>query len=123
MIAGDGPERTKIEKTIRALGLMGAVTLVGQIPSAEPYYGIADVCVLSSRSEGSPNALLEAMAAGVQPGDSTAMAGAIASLLADAALARRLADRSRQLVLERHDPQSRTRRLVETYRRLVVLGK
>ena len=142
VIVGDGPERPKIEETIRTLGLVGSVTLAGQVPSAEPYYGIADICVLSSLSEGSPNALLEAMAAGVpvvatavggvpemvshgesalliQPGNCQAMTGAIASLLADASLARKLADRARQLVLDRHAPEARTRRLVETYCRIL----
>lgn len=142
VIVGDGPERPKIEETVRTLGLVGSVTLAGQVPSAEPYYGIADICVLSSLSEGSPNALLEAMAAGVpvvatavggvpemvshgesalliQPGNCQAMTGAIASLLADASLARKLADRARQLVLDRHAPEARTRRLVETYCRIL----
>jgi glycosyltransferase involved in cell wall biosynthesis len=127
---------------VRALGLAGAVTLTGQIPSAEPYYGIADICVLSSLSEGSPNALLEAMAAGVpvaatavggvpemvshndsalliQPGDCQALTSAMAALLADGELARRLAANARRLVLARHAPQTRTGRLVETYGRLV----
>ena len=38
-----------------------------QQDTAEPYYGIAQVAVLSSLSEGSPNALLEAMAGGEKP--------------------------------------------------------
>ena len=140
-IVGDGPERPRIEETIRRLGLVGSVTLAGQVPSAEPYYGIADLCVLSSLSEGSPNALLEAMAAGapvvatavggipemvthgesamlVKPGDCEAMTNAIAALLSDGELARRLAARAREIVLERHAPEARVRRLVEIYRRL-----
>jgi glycosyltransferase involved in cell wall biosynthesis len=143
LIVGDGPERSRIEEAVRALGLTGAVTLAGQVPSAEPYYGVADICVLSSLSEGSPNALLEAMAAGVpvvattvggipemvthgesalliQPRDCQAMTSAIAALLAGPELARRLAARARELVLERHSPQARTRRLVEIYGRLAA---
>jgi glycosyltransferase involved in cell wall biosynthesis len=138
VIVGEGPERPRIEETVRKLGLAGSVTLTGQVPSAEPYYGIADLCVLSSLSEGSPNALLEAMAAGVpvvatavggipemvshgesalliEPADCQAMTSAIARLLADGELARRLAERARQLIFERHTPQARTRRLVEIY--------
>jgi glycosyltransferase involved in cell wall biosynthesis len=140
-IVGDGPERPRIEETVRRLGLVGSVTLAGQVPSAEPFYGIADICVLSSLSEGSPNALLEAMAAGVpvvatavggipemvthaesallvKPGDCEAMTNAIAALLNDGDLARRLAARAREIVLERHAPEARARRLVEIYRRL-----
>jgi len=140
-MVGDGPERPKIEETIRALGLTGSVTLTGQVPSAEPYYGIAEVCVLSSRSEGSPNALLEAMAASVPvaatavggipemvsdgesalltpPGDCAALTNAMAALLTDGNLARKLAERAREIVLERHAPEARTRRLVEIYESL-----
>jgi glycosyltransferase involved in cell wall biosynthesis len=143
LIVGDGPERLRIEAAVRALGLTGSVTLAGQVPSAEPYYGIANICVLSSLSEGSPNALLEAMAAGVpvvatavggvpemvsdgesalliEPGDCPAMTGAIAALLADGELARRLAEKAREVVLERHSPEARTRRLTEIYRRLAA---
>lgn len=142
LIVGDGPERPRIERTVRELGLAGSVTLTGQVPSAEPYYGIADICVLSSLSEGSPNALLEAMAAGVpvvatavggvpemvshdesallvQPGDCQAMTGAIAALLGDGELARRLAAKAREVVLEQHTPEARTQHLVGTYCRLV----
>ncbi len=63
LIVGEGPERARIEAAIRNLSLGEVVTLTGQVASAEPYYRIADLAVLSSLSEGSPNALLEAMAA------------------------------------------------------------
>ena len=139
LIVGEGPERARIEAAIRDLGLREAVTLTGQVRSAEPYYGIADVAVLSSLSEGSPNALLEAMAAGVPvvatavggipeiasdrenalliaPGDSGALYQAIHELLANEILARHLAARARELILTRYNPEARTRRLVEIYR-------
>src|SRR5271157_264182 len=116
-----------------------AVTLTGQVPSAEPYYGVADVAVLSSLSEGSPNALLEAMATNVpvvatavggvpeivtneesalliQPGDAGSMSAAMLRLLTDAGLAERLTSRSRELILERHEPVARMRKLIEIYR-------
>lgn len=142
VIVGDGPERLKIEDAVRRLGMAEAVTLVGQVPSAEPYYGIADISVLSSLTEGSPNALLEAMAARVpvvatrvggipeivahgesalliQPGDREGMSRAMAAILTDETLARRLADRAYELILARHTPDSRARRLMQVYSRLV----
>ncbi|MGA2184822.1 MAG: glycosyltransferase family 4 protein [Bryobacteraceae bacterium] len=143
VIVGDGPERSRIEKRIAALGLAGDVTLTGQQSSAEPYYGIANLAVLSSRTEGSPNAVLEAMAAGVplvatavggvpeiathgetallvKPGDAHALAEAMGRLLEDRQLASGLAARARQLVRERYAPEERTKRLVEIYRGVVV---
>jgi len=138
---GDGPERGRIEKLVARLGLTDRVTFAGQQDSAEPYYAMADVAVLSSLSEGSPNALLEAMAAGVpvvatavggipeivtdgesallvRPGDVGAMSTAIARLLVDEPLALAVAERSRTLIRERHTPEGRMRRLVEIYRRV-----
>jgi glycosyltransferase involved in cell wall biosynthesis len=139
LIVGDGPEREAIQTRIRALGMDGAVTLAGQTPSAEPFYSIADVAVLSSRSEGSPNALLEAMAAQVPvvstrvggvpeivadgesallvaPGDASAMADALGALLSSPELARKIAGRARELIAARHTPDARVRRLVGIYR-------
>ncbi|MGB9454470.1 MAG: glycosyltransferase family 4 protein [Bryobacteraceae bacterium] len=138
LIVGEGPERPSIEAAIRDLGLGEVVTLTGQVPSAEPYYGIADLAVLSSLSEGSPNALLEAMAARVPvvatavggipeivsdretallvpPRDPEALCRAMRELLANETLAGGLAARASELILTRHTPEARTRRLVEIY--------
>jgi glycosyltransferase involved in cell wall biosynthesis len=138
LIVGDGPERGPLEERIHAGGMTSSVTLTGQTPSAEAFYGIADVAVLSSLSEGSPNALLEAMAARlpvvatkvggipeivtdgesallVAPRDPCAMSKAIAALLSDVALARRLSDRAYEVISTRYTPEVRTRRLIEIY--------
>ena len=140
VMVGEGPERPRIEREIARLRLGDRVTLTGHLQSAEPYYGIADVAVLSSLSEGSPNALLEAMAAGVPVvatavggipeivtdgesallvgvGEVDTMADAIARLLGkDRALALRLLERSQALIRERHTPEARACRLLEIYR-------
>jgi len=138
VIVGEGPERPRIEERVRSLNLTDSVTLTGQQESAEPYYGIAQVAVLSSLSEGSPNALLEAMAAGVpvvatrvggipeivshgetallvEPGDISDMSISIARLLTDARFAQRLVERSREKILEHHAPQARMRKLLDIY--------
>ena len=64
LLVGDGPDRPRVEALAVQLGLQNRVIYSGQVPTAEPYYSIADIAVLNSRTEGSPNALLEAMAAG-----------------------------------------------------------
>jgi glycosyltransferase involved in cell wall biosynthesis len=65
LIVGEGPERRPIESLRERLQLMAEVTLVGQQNDVRPYYAVATLYVMPSHSEGSPNALLEAMAAGV----------------------------------------------------------
>jgi glycosyltransferase involved in cell wall biosynthesis len=141
IIVGDGPEKQRIDEKIRHLDLTDFVTLTGHQSSAEPWYGLADVAVLSSLSEGSPNALLEAMATNVpvvatavggvpeivtdeesallvKPGDAAAMSAALARILNEPKLAARLAKRSHELILARHTPEARVRRLVSIYRGL-----
>lgn len=141
VVVGGGPEQSRVEREIRRLGLEKRVTLTGHQPSAEPYYRIADLAVLSSLSEGSPNALLEAMAAKVpvvattvggipeivadqdsallvEPGDAGGMAAAIEKLLHNPSLAHRLVERGGTLLQENHSPLARARRLAEIYRSL-----
>ena len=65
-IAGEGPERHHLESQIRKNGLEGQVKLLGHTPREhmDLLYGRADVVVLTSRSEGIPLVLMEAMARG-----------------------------------------------------------
>jgi glycosyltransferase involved in cell wall biosynthesis len=65
ILVGEGPERERIEHLCRSLELTKSVTLVGQRADVSPYYGVADVFVLPSLTEGCPNVLLEALSAGV----------------------------------------------------------
>jgi len=66
LIAGDGEERQSLEQLIRELDLEIEVTLLGHLsqPQLETRYRTADVVVLTSRSEGIPLVLMEAMARG-----------------------------------------------------------
>jgi len=63
-IVGEGPERPALENQITALGLQWLVHLIGRVPrSGLPgYYRYADLVVMTSKSEGIPVALMEAMA-------------------------------------------------------------
>jgi glycosyltransferase involved in cell wall biosynthesis len=138
LIVGGGPERPRIEETARALNLGAGVLLTGQAPSAAPYYGIADLAALSSVTEGSPNALLEAMAAGVpvvatavggipemvthgesalliQPGDAPGMAQAMKAILSDDRLGKTLAANALSAIRAKYSPAARTARLVAIY--------
>ncbi len=63
-IVGEGPERPALERQIMALGLQGRVSLIGHVPRTDlpGYYRYADLVVMTSRSEGIPVVLMEAMA-------------------------------------------------------------
>ena len=64
-IWGDGPLRSELEKLIRARGLEGRVILQGSTKEVDRILSQADVYVMTSRFEGFPNALCEAMASGL----------------------------------------------------------
>jgi colanic acid/amylovoran biosynthesis glycosyltransferase len=66
VIGGEGPERQRLESLIGQYGLHDRVRLLGHVPRHEldPLYQRADVVALTSRSEGLPLVLMEAMARG-----------------------------------------------------------
>lgn len=65
-IIGDGPLRKELYKLCRSLRLDKKVTFMGFLDNPYPYIKHADLYVLSSRWEGFPNTLLEALVCGVK---------------------------------------------------------
>jgi glycosyltransferase involved in cell wall biosynthesis len=143
VIAGEGPERSSIERLARELGISERVTLTGFLADSRPVYAAADVIALSSLSEGSPNALLEAMAAGVPvvatavggipeivtneetallvaPRSPEALAAAIRRVFAEPEASRARADRAGIIVASRYSPSERVRKLAELYREVAA---
>jgi glycosyltransferase involved in cell wall biosynthesis len=141
VIAGDGPERGRLEAAVNALGLSERVIFAGHINNVRVFYAAADLLALPSHSEGSPNVLLEAMAAGVpivattvggvpeivedsksallvSAGDPEALAAAIARLLTDKELARRLAADA-ATAAARYTPESYVDSLLAIYREVI----
>ena len=105
VIAGEGPLRGQLEQHIAAAGLGERFHLLGELPDPHTALAGADVCVLSSTSEGLGSSILAAMALGVpivatrvggipellgtgaglmvSPGDPTAFAAAVQRVLAE----------------------------------------
>jgi len=64
VICGEGPMLDELQATARALSLNGAVIFAGHVKDVAALLRRADVYVSISRVEGSPNAVLEALACG-----------------------------------------------------------
>jgi glycosyltransferase involved in cell wall biosynthesis len=145
VLVGDGPERARLEAQVERLGLCDRVNFAGHQTNPEPFLESADVFVLPSRSEGSPNALLEAMAARVPivstdvggvpeiishgehallvPPDSPGtLAAAIDDVLKDSLAAERRAAAAARRVLEDFSPPAYLERLCTLYRELLAGG-
>ncbi|TNF29732.1 MAG: glycosyltransferase, partial [Bacteroidetes bacterium] len=65
LLAGDGPERPKIEAMCRELGTCKDVHFLGKLKNIEEVYSVADVFLLPSETESFGLAALEAMASRV----------------------------------------------------------
>jgi glycosyltransferase involved in cell wall biosynthesis len=149
-IVGDGPLRPELERSIRELGLANQVSLLGQLPHAEvwPQLAWADVLLHtgivapSGDRDGLPNAIPEAMAAGVlvvsSPVSATteavqqertglvcdvdlplAWSNALGRLAEDDQLAERLRRAARTWVEENYDAHRNTARLRECFAKAV----
>jgi glycosyltransferase involved in cell wall biosynthesis len=64
VILGDGPERATLERLAKKEGLNGDFRLPGFVADPFPWFGHARCFVLSSRSEGLANVLVEAASSG-----------------------------------------------------------
>lgn len=146
LVVGEGPERPRVERIAADEGVTDRVVFVGQVGDVRPYYAAADVLALPSHSEGSPNVLLETMAAGVPavaaavggvpeiathektallvaPRDTAAMAESLARVLSDARLAGELAANASALVSADYSPEAYARSLFGIYRELAGGGR
>jgi glycosyltransferase involved in cell wall biosynthesis len=74
LVVGDGESRQELEQYARELGVSDLVVFAGWHKDMPGVYGIMDAVVLTSRNEGTPVTLIEAMAAGI-PVIATAVGG------------------------------------------------
>ena len=64
-IVGDGPLRGELQELAKKLGISARIDWFGHVSDPSPHLAASRFFVLTSRFEGSPNALLEAMACGL----------------------------------------------------------
>jgi glycosyltransferase involved in cell wall biosynthesis len=143
VLVGDGPQREALERHVAALGLGSRVRFAGQQRDVAPWLAAFDVFALpSTANEGVPQALLQAMFAGVPcvtttagaipeiardgvtalvvpAGDPASLAAAIDRLLGDAALCARLADAARAHIAPRFSLDTMLDRMEAAFRRAI----
>jgi colanic acid/amylovoran biosynthesis glycosyltransferase len=141
-LVGDGPDRSSLEQHAAASGVSRHVIFEGWLDQGRlcAIYEQTDALVLPSFAEGLPVVLMEAMAmeipcvatriAGipelirdgvdgllVPPSDDAALAAAIARLMGDSVLRRRLGAAARQAVLKEYDLGKNAVRLADAFGR------
>lgn len=142
LIAGDGERRHELEALTRQLRLEGHVKFLGWRRDLDTLYAATDVFALTSRNEGTPVALIEAMASGVpgvstdvggvadviashamgvrvRDGDAPALAAALSALLDDPATRGAMGERARAHVLEHYSLDRLVTDIAALYRQLV----
>ncbi|WP_262137528.1 glycosyltransferase family 4 protein [Pseudomonas sp. Marseille-Q5117] len=138
VMLGDGPEREALQARIDAAGLQQRVRLPGYQTAMQGWWRQLDALVISSRTEGTPMILLEAMQAGVPvvafavggipdvlqdrhngllaaPTDTAALARQLDTLLAEPKLAAQLRDNARRTQQERYDLKALAERWSQLY--------
>jgi glycosyltransferase involved in cell wall biosynthesis len=139
-IAGEGESRGPLQDLIDGLGLADRVALRGSVADVPAFLRSLDVAVLCSLSEGSPNAIMEYMAAGlptvatdvggnaelvehevtglvVPSGDDRRLASAIGRLLREGEFAARLGRTARERAFAQYGVDAQARRYEEFYLR------
>jgi L-malate glycosyltransferase len=145
LIAGEGELKEATQELARTLGIAERTFFIGRCQDVGAVLSISDVCVLSSRSEGFSNAILEYMAAGrpvvstdvggareavvhgesgylVPAGDHERMGDHIAALLLEPEKARAMGERGRQIVSEKFSSLKQLQNVESLYNELLKLS-
>lgn len=81
-IVGDGPLRPRLEQECRTLGIADDVQFTGHVDDTRRYFASASVLLSTSRYEGYPAVIVEALAAGI-PVVATDSSPALPEMLSD----------------------------------------
>ena len=142
LLVGDGTLRPQLEEQARLLGIADRVRFLGWRADLDRIYAATDVFLLTSANEGTPVALIEAMASGVAgvstdvggvgdvissesvgllapAGNVEGLARAVATLLADTSRRAAMGEAGRASVLSRYGLERLESDVVRVYRELL----
>jgi glycosyltransferase involved in cell wall biosynthesis len=144
IVAGDGPQLQSLQERASRLGLLPkGVQFRRAVPDMAPLYQEADMLVLTSDWEGTPNVVLEASASGlpvvatraggtpdaVRDGktgflcdreDKPGLVSAVLRLITDNDLRRRVGEQGRMFVVEHYSSHRLTRFLAGLYTKVLA---
>jgi glycosyltransferase involved in cell wall biosynthesis len=142
VFVGSGPDREKLERTARELGVADRTRFLGWQPDARAWLPTFDVFVMPSVDEALPLAITEAMLASrpvvatriggvpetvlenqtgllVPPGDPNALADAVRAIIEDAELRERMGREGRRVAKKRFDLDQMVRSYESLYAALL----
>ncbi|MEO5362618.1 MAG: glycosyltransferase family 4 protein [Magnetococcus sp. DMHC-8] len=143
VLAGDGPMRTQMHDLAAALGLGGQIHFLGHRDDVPDLMGMADLLLLTSRSEGVPQVITQALGVGLPvvatqvggvpeliiheqtgllapPEAVDTLADCMTRLLIDQELAQRLAGAGRQHARHRFSLDAMVQATVHLYREILA---
>jgi glycosyltransferase involved in cell wall biosynthesis len=146
LVAGEGPERGRLERKIAERGADRRVRLLGHRRDVVELLHASDVFALASRREGNPLSVMEAAAAGlpvvatvvggvpdlveqhvngllVPPGDREKLASALEAVMTSRRRRSRLGERAQAIAAERFDIRQTARAYERLYRELLPLRR
>lgn len=142
LIVGDGPRKKELENMVKDLNIAEHVVFTGFVRDIAEIYSFSDVAVLSSWSEGLPQSLLQAMAAGVpvvatnvggvpeivvhektgilvDPGDHEALGNGIIHILENPGYAMQLVETAKDNVMKKHSVDHMVEKIEALYKDLL----
>jgi len=142
LLVGDGQERDRLIAQAKRLSINGRIHFLGYHNDMPNIYKALDLVVMPSRSEGLPNVLLEALAAGkaviatdvggvaevlvdrengllLPPEDVHSLVAAMDKIYLDNELFLRIAGNAQKSVKVQFSPEARARKIYAVYRELI----
>jgi L-malate glycosyltransferase len=141
LLAGDGPDRARLERLGKQLGLGDAVIFAGFVTAMEPVYSALDVFLFPSRFEGLGTSLLAAMSYAVpsvafstcafgeiiehgksgllaELGNETSLRNAAATLLRNPPIAKQIGEAARTRIQNKFSAPKMVENMIQVYESL-----